>query len=646
MYKRRIKIFLAIMAVVFLGLAVRLWHLQIVQGDDYRRQAEDLLRTTKSLPATRGRILDRRGRLLAVDEACYDFCLDYRFLTNDPKWVARQKRAIARGEQVSGEQAAKRYELRAERTWELAWRLARAADVDLERTVARIRRRVQAVRDIVGMEVREQRSFHPVVRGLSEMMGIEGTIGASVRPSLKRWYPFGESACHVIGVTGQVNSAEKSEYNLTTRQADRLTRMRTNYLPGDTIGKSGVEKMCEKTLRRVRGYRLVRRTEHGSEILAEMPGRPGDDVHLTIDIDFQRDLTNLLRATDKNGCIVVLSVPTGEVLALVSVPTFDLNSYRRDYNKLAGDHLDLPLLHRAVWCRYPPGSTVKPISVLAGLGAGVITPATTFQCRGYLYSPSAFRCWIWKYRRGHGTLAVTGAIKNSCNVFCYNVGNRLGARRLCEWFNMFGFGNVPGTGLPEERAGTVPTERWLMAKYNRRFRPADARFMTIGQGLITCTPLHVANAMATIARNGRLLSPILALEGGPKRVRCDLPLAAEHLEAVQKGMYQVVNERGGTAYKVFHAGGVSPAVAVCGKTGTAETPPQRVDSNGNGRIDSGDRIVREGDTAWFAGFAPYKNPQIAFAVVMEYAGSGSKNAGPVAREMIRIWSRQKYRHLH
>ena len=645
MYKRRIKIFMAIMAVVFAGLAARLWHLQLVRGEFYRQEAERLLQVTKSLPATRGRILDRRGRLLALDETCYDLCLDYRFLTNDPKWVARQKRSIARSEACSEARAARQYELRARRTWALAGRIAGDAGVDLPRTVARIRSRVEAIRRIVGMDVREQRVEHPVVQGLSEMISVDGTVGASVRPSLKRWYPFGELACHVIGLTGQVNDAEKKRYNLTTQQADRLTRMRTNYLPGDVIGKSGVEKMCEKTLRRRQGYRLLRRGGYGQVTLAETPGESGGDVHLTLDIDFQRDLTKLFRDTKRNGCIVVLSVQTGEVLALVSVPTFDLNGYRRNYATLSQDQLDLPLHHRAVWNRYPPGSTVKPITILAGLGAGVIKPTTTFNCRGYLYSPSAFRCWIWKYRTGHGSLGVVGALKNSCNVFCYNIGNRLGARQLCEWFNMFGFGNVPGTGLPEERSGTVPTERWVMEKYDRRFQPADARFMAIGQGLLMCSPLHVANAMATIARSGKLLSPVLALEGGPKRVRCDLPLAAEHLRDVRKGMYQVVNEPGGTAYKVFHAAG-APAVAVCGKTGTAETPPQRVDSNNNGRIDSGDRIVRQGDTAWFAGFAPYEDPKVAFAVVLEYAGGGSTNAGPVARELIRIWTSRKYQHLH
>ena len=289
---------------------------------------------------------------------------------------------------------------------------------------------------------------------------------------------------------------------------------------------------------------------------------------------------------------------------------------------------------------YQPGSTVKPIAALAALTDGKIGLNTTIDCRGYLYNPDSFRCWIWKRSHvGHGPLTVEEGLQHSCNVFFYELGNRLGAPRLCEWFGLFGLADKPGMGLPSERAGTVPTEAWLQKHHKRTFQPGDARFMAVGQGLLTVTPVHMANAIATIARDGVFLTPTIALEGSPRQVRRDLPLAAAHLKAVREGMHRVVNDRQGTAYKYFHGPDVKPleGIEICGKTGTATTAPQRIDSNEDGKIDLEDEIVREGDTAWFVGFAPFHHPQIAVAVTVEYvgAGGGGGNAGPIAREIVR-----------
>jgi len=328
------------------------------------------------------------------------------------------------------------------------------------------------------------------------------------------------------------------------------------------------------------------------------------------------------------------------------VPTYDLNDYARNYPSLVKDEVRLPLMHRAIVQRYQPGSTVKPLAAIAALTEGVITTATTIDCRGYMYNPDSFRCWFFKkYGLMHGPLNVTEGLQHSCNIFFYTVGQRLGTRRLCEWFCLFGLAEPPGTGLPGERAGTVPTEQWLRARSNRGYQPGDARFMAVGQGLLTVTPLHMADAIATIARDGVFLSPTLALEAGPKQVRRDLPVIPAHMKAVKEGMYRVVNDRQGTAWHVFHDPGVIPVegVEICGKTGTATTAPQRIDSNNNGRIDEGDQIVRSGDTAWFVGFAPRDNPQIALAVTVEYVeGGGGKNAGPIALEIVRLCKNMGY----
>ncbi len=641
MYKTRIKIFLGLIGLVLVVMLARLGHLQIIRGEYYRRQARQLLRETRFTPARRGRILDRTGRyILAEDQPCFDFCLEYRFITSDADWVKRQKRIIARREHVTADRAGQIYRQRAGRTWEMARDIAEEAGVDLDESVADIRRRVEAIRRIVGMEVREERTYHPVVRGLDERMEPDGTVGAKFQPSLQRRYPFGRIACHVLGATGQVSREEMDRHNIPQDEAAWLKRMQVNYLPGDTIGKSGVEKACEKILRARRGYRLLRSNGPGRQpdVLAEVPPKEGDDVHLTIDVRLQQRLTEVLKSSGHNGAIVAVTVPHGEILALVSVPTYDLNEYQKQFDSLIKDSVNHPLQNRAVAACFPPGSTMKPFAAVAALEEGVINMNTTFNCKGYLHNPNAFRCWIWKYNRGHGPLSVVEAIKHSCNVFFYNVGQRLGPTRLGNWYRKFGFGEECGTGLVQERTGIVPTKQWLRRRYGRSFRVGDSRLLAIGQGLITTTPLHLATAMAALAR-GQHLSPLLIIEHSGDQRRRRLDAAESHLRAAREGMYRVVNSPGGTAYKIFHGGGVEPpGVEICGKTGTAETAPLRVDSDGDGRITAADKIVRRGKTAWFAGFAPHGEPKIAFAVMVEYVteGGGGQNAGPLARQLVKI----------
>ncbi len=637
MYKFRIKVFLALAIVAVGVITARLVDLQVIEADDYRRQAEQMLRTFKILPAGRGRILDRNAEILADNLPCWDFCMDYGMLTEDRReyavWARQKARDIARQEHVSRDRAVEIFRRREANTWRLVEWLAGRTGIDKDANIERIRRRVSLIRAQVGGPVEEQYEAHAVIPGLAEPVSTLETVGAEARSSLRRYYPFGHQACHVIGLTGQVNRSEQKRWNLRKDKADLLTRMQMNYHGGDMIGKSGVEKMCEKLLRGVRGFRrFERRTDR---TLAEAPAVHGRDVHLTIDIKLQSDLTKLFRQRYKNGSMVVLSVPSGagraQVLAMVSVPTYDLNRYRLDFRRLVRDELNTPLLHRAVAGLYPPGSSIKPVTALAGMGAGAITPKTTFVCKGYLYTPEAFRCWKWKASKtGHGELDLVGGITHSCNIYFYEIANMIGAPALVEWHNMFGLSRKPGTGLPEERPGKLPSADSL-----RRYGAGPARMMAIGQGPIAATPLHVATMMATIARRGVFTSPQVTLEGGPVRIQRKIPVTEAQIDAVHEGMYKVVNDREGTAYKYFHGsladGGVG--VEICGKTGTAAVPPQRV----------GGMVVRRGDMAWFAGFAPRKKPQIALAVVVEYVqGGGGANAAPLAREAIRICKRRGY----
>ena len=660
MYKLRVKIFLGIIGLVFLAMCGRLFQ-------EFRREYERMLQRTELLPARRGRVIDRGGRILAMDDPCHDLCLHYGLLVTDKRWVRRQQRRIARERSVDSDRAEEIFRRRAENTWRLTEAVAAQAGVPLYDTPAekgvidRIVRRVSYLQKRTGTTVREQGWVHAVITGLDDRQaldlraGLDGTVGMVIRPSHRRHYPYRGAACHVIGLTGQVNEIEQRTRNRAIDEDvtgadeddDWLARMRRYYLHGDTIGKRGVERMCEDLLRGRRGYRRYQAS--GSEAEESQEAAHGQDIHLTLDIGLQIELTQLFRrlraeqlreTTDPrslctNGCIVVLSVAKAEVLAMVSVPTFDLNAYRRDFAALTRNQKDLPLLHRAVASRYPPGSTVKPLAALAGLGSGRITPQTRFHCSGYLFPEvrDRFRCWIARLGGAHGTLDLVSAIEHSCNVYFYHVGQRLGVSELSDWYIRFGFGEVPGSGLPEEQPGQVPS----------RGTRGIARMLAIGQGPITVTPLHLASATATLARGGKFLSPLLALEGGPDRIRRDFAIGKSDAETVQRGMHRVVHSGQGTAYKIFHGAGVVPlGFDICGKTGTAQTSAHCADLNHDGRVDRRTEVVYSGDTAWFVGFAPYPRPQVAIAVMVEHAGGGGKHAGPIAREALRVCARHGY----
>jgi penicillin-binding protein 2 len=642
MYKTRVMVFLGIIAVVMVTLAGRLGYLQLVRGDHYLLEARLSLQRTEVLPARRGQILDRKGRILAMDRPCYDFCLDYRFLTEDPAWIRSQIRRIARNQDLETAEARKVYQVRARNTWNLAQALSLRRGMDLGRTVQQIVRRVDAYRRAVGTDVREQREMHPVVPGLEERDAaearghLEDTIGSALRPSHKRWYPYEfatpdgrrvSTACHVIGRIGTVSAAEQQRLNLAADEADLLTRERMNYRGWDQIGKTGVEKCSESLLRGRRGYRL----HYGPKILETVDAEPGRDVQLTIDIDLQKALTERMLRARQTGAIVVLDIPTRQVLALVSVPLYNLNNFGRNFRRLVEDEIGLPLLNRAVSRLYPPGSTVKPIVALAAMADGKIDEHTTYHCRGYLYRPGRFRC-----TGRHGDIEVVEAIQRSCNIYFYHVGEQLGAGRLVERYRMFGMGDKPGTGLPEERAGNLPTEARIRRRFGRGYTAGDARNLGIGQGLMGVSPLHITNAIATLADGGRFLSPKLLVGSGPEQVVSYQSIPKSYAELIRRAMWKVINQRGGTGYRRFaNSYGQVLGFDCCGKSGTAEVPPQRIDSNGNGQIDGADRAVRSGNMAWFVGFAPYRNPRIAFAVVVEYTpGHGGSTAGPIAGDVV------------
>ena len=636
MFKRRLMVFLALVGVGLLVNLARLAQLQLVRGNAYARNVEQRMMRRRLLDTHRGDIVDRHGRILATDRACFSLRVEYRVLLLDR--VRRRCGALmneglgapAALRQVEAELApagettllarwirryARRHDLseadaRRRLIEQVTWTLNRAAEVtgrpreEIDRAADAIIARTQRIRLAVGSLVAEQTRSHAVLNSLDEQDAVNlrqeaaQMIGASVAAATERWYPYRSVACHVIGHTGRVSAQ-------TLRDDPHADDPLLGYLPAEDVGVAGVEKLCEPTLRGVRGRQTVRRGEE----VTRTPPTGGETVRLTLDIDLQQRLTELLSAQDHHGAAVVLHVPTGEILALVSTPTYDLNRYGLNFRSLVSEEADLPLLNRAAARNYPPGSTVKPITALAGLSEGVITPSTTFLCRGK-NDPRRPRCWSTV---GHGAIALSEAIMHSCNNYFARTADRIEYDRLIGWMRHFGIGEPVGTGLPGETSGLAPDQAWVWDHYERPLYPGDARAVAIGQGLLLATPLQIANATATIARDGQWLTPLLVFDRADRQIRRHLPAKPEHIAVVREGMYRVINDPASqTGYRHARRTGA----VMCGKTGTAQTGQA-------GR-----------NMAWFTGFAPRAHPTIAFAFVLEYTPEGGAGCIPMAETMI------------
>ncbi|MCY2925804.1 MAG: penicillin-binding transpeptidase domain-containing protein [Planctomycetota bacterium] len=618
---KRIKILLGLIAVGLAGVLGRLVQVQVFDASDASDRAARMMYTVEPLEARRGRILDRFGGLaggavLAYDEPCWDLTLDYRFmlltagqddpaLKVDPKAIAKalrwrksRVRDIALAQKITLVEADKLFAQRQADTLYWASEAAKEGGGDLAATMRQIIRRVEYLREKLARHdkgsPREEEWAHAVVRGLDEKMRnvlqkqMDETVGAAIRDSHKRKYPHDALACHVIGRTGPVDAREQRGRNLAGDQTEWIARIQNDYFDGDAVGKNGVELLCEELLRGRRGYR--RENRYSKEVFDEVAAEPGKDIRLTIDTALQEAVTKEFASHDYTGAAAVIHVPTGDVLALVSYPTYDLNKFMQEFEALSKETILLPMRHRAVTQLYPPGSSLKPFVALAALSEGKITAGTSFTCHGHMYEnmPDTLKCLGL-----HNAVEVVRAIRVSCNVFFYHVGEILGVRGLREWLAQAGCTQPPGTHLPDERAGRIPSDG----------KKGIAQRMGIGQ-IIGVTPLHMANVAATIARDGQFLSPRIVMDESFPQAARKLPVTAEALRTVKEGM------------------------------------PQRIDSNGDGRIDMHDQVVRAGNMAWFIGYAPREKPEIAFAVVVEYRPEhGNLIAGPIARELVRAAKR-------
>jgi penicillin-binding protein 2 len=598
--RHRTRYLSALIAMLFLGLAARLFYLQIVEGDSYYRMTADSIVRTVVLPAVRGQIRDHRGRVLATMVPSYDVQVLPSQLTHEAYLHLRE----LLGPDVEGVP-----------TWEA---ISEEAQKGKDRTMV-------AAEDVK----------RDVMAQLETALDKPGIKVIAVR---RRHYPFGTLASHALGYMNEVTADE-----LRTRKDE-------GYRSGDYVGRTGIERQWEPYLRGQKGFERVvvsrrglRRTDVRISDLVDGPINqtpvPGNNLVLTLDIDLQRIVERALRGS-RAAAAVFLDVETGRILALASKPSFDPNLMSRGLSpeaisRILSDRLR-PFRDKALADTYNPGSTFKVITASTALEEKLITLEDKVRCAGYIQvGRRRFRC-----SKVHKVVNLHDAIVQSCNVFFYDLGARPGMmNRMAKFANELGLGAPSGLGLNNEQAGFVPTEEWHRTQAtadgkSEGFVIGHALNTAIGEGAVRVTVLQMALAYAAIANGGKLWLPQIVervespdgkvVEEFPPRVRRDVAVSAESLAIIRSGLCGVVADPKGTAYRAR-----SHRVEVAGKTGTAQVYR-------GGRIGKDDPPLpyERVDHAWFAGYAPAAKPRIAFAVLVEHGGHGGSVAAPVAMEII------------
>jgi penicillin-binding protein 2 len=445
--------------------------------------------------------------------------------------------------------------------------------------------------------------------------------GINIEVSNKRHYPPAGFAAHVLGYVGEVNPREMAQF--------------TGYRMGDLIGKFGIEKSWESYLRGQGGGQQIEVDAAGKRLrmLGEVEATAGQSLVLTLDGTLQEKTEAALEG--RQAPIVVLDVHSGEVLAMASRPIFDPNVFARgitvdEWRSLVQDPVH-PLNNRAIQGQYPPGSTFKVMMAAAALEKGVVSPSTRFFCSGGLpFGNHFFHCWK---KGGHGSVDLRQAIAQSCDVYFYQVGQRLGINAIAEYARKFGLGAPLGIGLDHEAGGLIPDSVWKKERLGAPWFAGETLSVVIGQGYVTATPLQMAVAAATIANGGTVYRPHLVkrvlsddgepIQEYPPEVIRKTGINPHTLELVREGMQDVVNSKTGTGKKAQ-----LPDILVAGKTGTSQVIA--------GTRGKGKKLPRQyRDHAWFIAFAPADAPEVAVACLLEHAGEGGgAAAAPVVHEVL------------
>jgi penicillin-binding protein 2 len=578
----KIAFFQYVIVGVFVFLISGFWDLQVRNPELYSERADR--NRIKSLPilAARGKILDREGRVIVDNHSSFSLILSRENLKPE------HLRAIADGLRLDYD--------------ELTERLRRF----------RSRPRYQPI--IIKEELTPaDLAFVEAHRGMDTFPEME-LIHAQ-----RRLYPRDGLAAHVVGYIGEVSDAE-----LNTAEFAR-------YNQGDIVGKAGIERAYNDVLMGVDGQRQVVVDSRGRErqVIGLKEASPGKPLDLTLDLDLQ--VVAELAMDNRKGAVVALDPRNGDVLAMVSRPCFDPGKFAvrlrsADWRELVNNP-DNPLLNRAIQAQLAPGSTFKPLVALAALESGLADPHSNVYCNGgATFYDRYFRCHL---RGGHGLTDLHRGLVHSCDVYFYNLGNRLGIDKIAAYAQACGLGRKTGIDLPHEAEGIVPSTRWKARLLRQKWYAGETISVAIGQGALTVTPLQLAYAIGGLAMGGIWHAPHIIKDpqhGEPPR---KVALNAGNVSSVLDGMYGVVNE-GGTGSRAQLAG-----IEMCGKTGTAQLA--------SGEVLKNTRLGQTlKDNAWFVGFAPRQSPEIVVVALFE-GGEHGNLAAPIVRDVIKSYFDKKAR---
>ena len=592
-FMQRILIFGLLIFLGLGGLLLRYGYLQVYEHDKYKTQADNNRIKLISAPPSRGYIYDRNGILLADNQPVFTAMLSPDAV-EDP-----------------------------ERTLNLLAPIFELTEKDITDILARLNKSnndpVTIKIDLTDAQLAQFSERKPFFRGVT------------IQSKLTRAYPYDELFAHVIGYVGRINDKE-------TKQIDK-----DRYAGTDLIGKIGIEQNYEDILLGQPGYQSVETDAHGN-ILRQLETKPpiaGNDITLSLDYGLQTVAQQQLDG--RRGAIVAIDPKTGDVLAFVSNPSYDPNPFIsgisfKDYGALRDD-IDQPLYNRALQGMYPPASTIKPFEGLGALHYGLRDWNTSIYDPGYFSLPGdSHRFRDWK-RGGHGSVNLEKSIVMFVDTYYYKLAYQIGIQRLHDWMARFAFGEKTGIALPNEKSGLMPSPKWKKETYDKNWLPGETISVSIGQGYFLATPLQIANATAMTASKGQHITPhLLKSSDGAAEIdiitkpdgKIDFDGKPSDWTRMHDAMEETVKR--GTARSIY-----TPRYRIAGKTGTAQ-----VKSIAQGKsYDKSAIDKRHWDHAWFNGFAPVEDPQIALAVLVENGGGGSAVAAPIGRALFDYWVLQR-----
>ncbi len=584
-YRKRFERITVCIIVVFAIIFARLWHLQVIKGDEYLRRSERNCLRIQYIAAPRGEVFDRKGRILVRSRPAFDIALvredvkDINTLIDRLSPLLKQTPATL-WEKIVAAKNLPRY---------MPIRLSEEVDLD---TVA-----------------------------LVEMSKFE-LPGVVIRVEPKRGYEYGNMASHLLGYLGEINEQELKN--------ERFENVRM----GELVGRCGMEKIYQAELGGTSGGKQVEVDAAGRvvRVYGDIPPVLGRNIYLTLDGELQRAAEDAM--SGQSGAVVAMDPRNGKVLVWASCPNIDLEAFirgvtRDEWQALIDDPLR-PLPDKVIQGQYPPGSTYKIITMSAALEEKVIDPSATLYCGGYYnFGNRTYRCWE---KKGHGRVDMHTAIVRSCDVYFYEMGRRLGVDRLAGYARGFGLGMPANVKLEHEKSGLVPTREWKMKRYKVPWQDEETVYIAIGQGFDLVTPVQMVRVISAVANGGILYHPQFVekvatasgevVEHFKPVIDGKVPVSQNTLRVVRDGLVGVVNEPGGTGGRCRLDG-----IAVGGKTGTAQV----VRLAHHGEKDLSATAYKYRDHAWFVAFAPADNPEIAVAVLIEHGGHGGSAAGPVAK---------------